>query len=96
MEKALYAIAFAYAVSGCASISAADPPAEQTPLKDGSTLDLHPDCTSRMIDQHGEAIKMNDGVEMELADGRTIIMDSKKVWVKYGPPGKGRTVRKND
>ncbi len=37
-----------------------------------------------------------DGVEMQLADGRMIIVENKKVWVTYGPPDKGGTYSKND
>jgi len=39
---------------------------------------------------------MHDGEEMQLADGRVMMMKNKKVWVSYGPPGKGGTVLKND
>jgi copper resistance protein K len=76
--------------------AAEEPSAEKLDLKDGSTLYLHPDGTSRMVDQHGKRVEMRDGVEMELADGRTVMMKNKKVWITYGPPGKGNTVQKND
>lgn len=72
------------------------PPAEKIDLEDGVTLFLHPDGTSRMIDAHGKPMSMSDGVEMETADGETIMMMNKKVWVKYGPTGKGRRYLKND
>ena len=49
-----------------------------------------------MVDQHGKRIEMHDGIEMQLADGRTVMMKNKKIWVSYGPPGKGTTVEKND
>lgn len=71
------------------SAIAAEPPAESIPLKDGSTLFVHPDGTSRMVDVHGKPMAMNDGVEMETADGRVIVHMNKKVWVHLGPPSKG-------
>ena len=95
MKRALLAIALAYA-AGMVVVWADEPPAEKLDLKDGSTLYVHPDGTSRMVDQHGKKIDMHDGEEMQLADGRTILMKNKKVWVSYGPPGKGGTVLKND
>ena len=49
-----------------------------------------------MVDAHGKKVEMHDGEVMQLADGRTILMKNKKVWVSYGPPGKGGTVLKND
>ena len=75
---------------------AAEPPAEQIELKDGSTLYLHPDGTSRMVDQHGKRIDMRDGVPMETKDGRIIMMENKRIWVQYGPPGKGGVLQKVD
>ena len=57
---------------------------------------LHPDGTSRMIDKHGKRIAMQDGVEMQLADGRTIMMKNKKVWVTYGGAGRGVPIQKID
>src|SRR5262245_1820756 len=67
------------------SVFAAEPPAEQVKLKDGSTLYLHPDGTSRMVDAHGKRIEMRDGEEMQTADGQTLLMKNKKVWLEYGP-----------
>ena len=96
MKKTLLALAFAYAVGSAQVVWAEEPPAEKLQLKDGSTLYVHPDGTSRMVDQHGKKIEMRDGEEMQLADGRTILMKNKKVWVSYGAPGKGGTVLKND
>lgn len=95
MKKALLAIALAGSL-GVAVAWADEAPAEKLELKDGSTLYVHPDGTSRMVDQHGKRMEMHDGEEMQLADGRTILMKNKKVWVSYGPPGKGGTVLKND
>ena len=63
--------------------------AEKLELTNGTMLFLHADGTGRMVDQHGKAMAMADGVEMELKDGRTILMMNKKTWVRYGPPGKG-------
>ena len=73
---------------------AEEPPAEKVDLKGGSVLFVHPDGTSRMVDVHGKMMSMADGVEMETADGRTLIMLNKKVWVKYGPPGKESRILK--
>lgn len=78
------------------SANANEPPAEKLDLKDGTTLFLHPDGTSRHVDHHGKAMAMTDGVEMETADGQIIMMMNKKVWVKYGPPGKGHRSLKTD
>jgi hypothetical protein len=75
---------------------AEEPLAQTIQLKDGSTLYLHPDGTGRMIDQHGKPMSMADGVEMETKDGRIIMMDNKRVWVSYGPPGKGGVTQKID
>jgi hypothetical protein len=96
MRKALIGIALAASIGAFTPVYAAEAPAEKIDLKDGSTLYLHPDGTSRMVDVHGKKIEMRDGVEMQLADGRMIMMENKKVWVTYGPPGKGGTVLKND
>ena len=63
--------------------------AEKLELADGTMLFLHADGTGRMVDQHGKSMSMADGVEMELKDGRTVLMMNKKTWVRYGPPGKG-------
>ena len=75
---------------------AEEPPAEKMNLKDGSVLFLHPDGTGRMVDAHGKPMAMADGVAMETADGRMIMMKNKHVWVRYGPPGKESTVQKHD
>lgn len=75
---------------------AEEPLAEKIQLKDGSTLYLHPDGTGRMIDQHGKPMSMADGAKMETKDGRVIMMENKRVWVRYGPPGKGRVTQKVD
>ena len=74
MKNALIAIAFICSLGGVAVVLADELPAEKIELKDGSTLYLHPDGTSRMVDPHGKKIEMRDGEEMQLADGRTIMM----------------------
>lgn len=89
-------VALILACSLAISAYADEPHPEKLELKDGSTLFLHPDGTSRMVDHHGKSMSMADGVEMELADGRTIMMMNKKVWVRYGPVGKGRRALKSD
>lgn len=75
---------------------AEEPLAEQIKLEDGSVLFLHPDGTGRMVDVHGKPMSMADGVEMQTADGKIIMMMNKKVWVRYGPPGKDVTVQKTE
>jgi len=92
MKKTLIAMALAGMVGSLAAVHAA--PVEKLDLKDGTTLFLHEDGTSHMVDAHGEPMSMDDGVEMELKDGRTMMMKNKKIWVTYGPPGKGTTVLK--
>ncbi len=62
---------------------------EKLELKDGGTLFLHSDGTSRMVDAHGKQMDMADGMEMELKDGRVILMKNKMVWMRHGTPGKG-------
>ena len=97
MNKTFLAFVLACSVAAGSAVWAADEAqAEKLELKDGSTLYLHPDGTSRMVDQHGKRIDMRDGVEMQLADGRKVMMKNKKIWITYGPPGKGSTVQKND
>ena len=97
MKQILFAFALAATVASTSLYAASEEPvAEKLELKDGSTLYLHPDGTGRMVDAHGKRIEMHDGQEMQTADGRTIMMKNKKVWVTYGPPGKGGTVQKND
>ena len=34
-------------------------------------------------------MEMADGMEMEMKDGRVILMKNKMVWMRHGPPGKG-------
>ena len=96
MKTATKALVTGLAVLAMNSAMSAEPAAEQVALKDGSTLFLHPDGTGRMVDQHGKPMSMADGIEMETADGRVILMKNKRVWVRYGPPGKGRTVLRTD
>jgi len=69
---------------------------EKFEMKDGSTLYVNPDGTNRMVDVHGKPMKMADGVEMELMDGRMIMMKNKKVWVTYGPPSREHKGMKTD
>jgi hypothetical protein len=85
----MLAIALAFSVTCLGVVWAADEPAaEKFELEDSSTLYVHPDGTSRMVDAHGKKMEMRDGEEMQLADGRTMLMKNKKVWVSYGPPAK--------
>ena len=89
-------VALVLTCSLASSAYAAEPPAEKIDLKDGSTLYLHPDGTSRMVDPHGKRMEMHDGEEMETADGKTIVMMNKKVWVQYIGPRGGPPVLKTD
>jgi hypothetical protein len=89
-------IAIFVSVFAMSSYGAQEAPAEMIELKDGSTLYLHPDGTSRMIDAHGKKIEMSDGKEMETADGRTIVMMNKKVWTPLLPGKTTGPVLKND
>jgi hypothetical protein len=83
-------------LSALSSAAVAEEAADKVDLKDGSTLFLHDDGTSRMVDAHGKAMTMTDGVEMETASGDLLIMMNKKIWKRYGPVGKGRRVLEND
>ena len=73
-----------------------EPTEEKFELKDGSTLFLRSDGTSKMVDHHGNHRAMKNGVEMELADGRLVEMKNKVIWMTYGPPGKGGVIRKTE
>lgn len=68
--------------------NAGEAQAMKVELKSGSTLFLHPDGTSRMGNAHGRAVLLDDGVEMEAADGKTILMMNKKVWVRWVVQGR--------
>lgn len=83
-------------LSALSSGVVAEEAAEKVNLKDGSTLFIHDDGTSRMVDAHGKPMTMADGVEMETASGDLVLMMNKKVWKRYGPVGKGRRVLEND
>lgn len=96
MRKTVCALAICGAVGFMTPAIAEEPLAQTLELKDGSTLYLHPDGTSRMIDQHGKPMKMSDRTEMETKDGRIIMMENKRIWVNYGPPGKGGVTQKID
>ncbi len=88
MKQLIRALLLTAGISALAAAYADEPPAEEVKLKDGSTLYLHPDGTGRMVDMHGKRMNMADGVPMETADGRMIMMKNKKIWVQYGPPAK--------
>jgi copper resistance protein K len=96
MKKTLIAMLLSCSVGALTAAYAAEPTAEKLELKDGSTLFLHPDGTGRMVDAHGKPMSMADGVEMQLKDGRSVMMKNKKVWITYGPPGKGKTILKTE
>tara|TARA_A100001391_G_scaffold196365_1_gene174854 strand:- start:15399 stop:15548 length:150 start_codon:yes stop_codon:yes gene_type:complete len=49
-----------------------------------------------MIDQHGKPMSMADGEKMETEDGRVLMMENKRIWVRYGPPGRERVTQKID
>lgn len=96
MRNTLIAMILSCSVASLAAVQAAEPTAEKVELMDGATLYLHPDGTGRMVDAHGKPMSMADGVEMQTKDGRTVMMKNKKVWITYGPPGKGKTLLKAD
>lgn len=96
MKRTLIAMALASLVGSLAAVHATEPPPEKLELKDGTMMFLHPDGTGRMVDEHGKPMSMADGVEMELKDGRMVMMKNRVVWITYGPPGKGTSVLKAD
>jgi hypothetical protein len=96
MRKMAGAMAICGAVGFMTPAMAEEPLAQTIQLKDGSTLYLHPDGTGRMIDQHGKPMSMDDKSEMETKDGRIIMMKNHRVWISYGPPGKGGVTQKID
>lgn len=96
MTSAMRAILLGVAIGVLAPAFADESPAEMVKLKDGTTLYVQPDGSSRMVDQQGKPMTMADGVEMETADGRKIMMMNKHVWVRVGPPGKESTILKHD
>ena len=95
MKRTWIAIAV-FCLAGAMAAHATEGPAENLKLKDGSSLFIHEDGTGRMVDAHGKPMHMRDGVAMELLDGRMIMMKNKRMWVSYGPPGKGMTVMKTE
>lgn len=89
MKKTVLAALFAVAIAPWIAANAEDAVADKLELKDGGMLFMHPDGTSRMVDAHGKKVDMTDGVEMELKDGRVMMMKNKMVWMRHGAPGKG-------
>ena len=96
MVKSLAAILLSFSMGLLSTAYAAEPTAEKLELMDGSTLYLHPDGTGRMVDAHGKPMAMSDGEVMKTKDGRTVMMKNKKMWIEYGPPGKGTRTLKTD
>ena len=88
MKRAIIAAVFAASLVPWMGASAEE--AEKLELKNGGMLFMHPDGTSRMVDDHGKKVDMTDGVEMELKDGRVMMMKNKMVWMRHGFPGKER------
>ena len=89
MRRAIPAIILAASMILSLDVSADEAAAEKLELKNGGVLFIHPDGTSRMIDAHGKKIFMSSDVEMELQDGRIIMMKNKTIWMRYGSPGSG-------
>ena len=89
MKSLILIAVFAASLIPWIGVSAHDTAAETLELKDGGTLFMHSDGTSRMVDAHGKQMDMADGMEMELKDGRVMLMKKKMVWMRHGPPGKG-------
>ena len=94
MKKTWFGIVLLFCLSACMAAPPTEVPAEELALKDGASLFIHPDGTSRMVDAHGKPMRMRDGVAMETADGRMIMMKNKMIWVTYGKGG--FTVQKVD
>ena len=90
MKNTILAAVFAASLIPWTGASAHEAVAEKLELKNGGMLFLHPDGTNRMVDTHGKQMDMADGVEMEMKDGRVVMMKNKMVWMRHGPPGKGR------
>ena len=95
MKRLFLAITMACMVTALATAHAKEA-AEKLELKSGSTLFLHANGTSRMVNVHGKSIAMADGEEMALNDGRIVMMKNSKVWVRIGSPGGGHEVLRND
>lgn len=81
---------------GVCAASYAEESAEKFELKNGGVLYVHPDGTSRMVDQHGKRVEMLSGSEMTLKDGRLVMMKNKTIWIGIGSPGGGHMGLKND
>ena len=92
-RKSLVAVALTMAVFAAI---AAEPAADRYELKDGATLYVHQDGTMRMIDPRGKPMAMKDGMEMELQDGRALMMKNRRVWIEVGPPGKSSKFLRSD
>lgn len=96
MNKLLAAILLTGVMGSWSIADAEEAMPEKLELKNGGTLFLHTDGTSRMVDAHGKKMEMADGKEMELKDGQTVLMQNKKVWVRYGAPSKEHEHLRND
>ncbi len=96
MKKLLAAMLLTGALGTWSIANAEEAAPEKLELKDGGTLFLHPDGTGRMVDAHGKRMDMADSKEMELKDGQTVLMQNKKVWVRYGAPSKQHEHLRND
>ena len=89
MKKTILATLLAAFLIPWTGASAHEAAAQTLELKNGGILFMHPDGTSRMVDAHGKPMDMADGTEMELIDGRAIMMKNKQIWMRHGAPGKG-------
>ena len=96
MKKLLVVLLLTGVMGSWSIANAEEAMPEKFELKGGGTLFLHPDGTSRMVDAHGKKLEMADGKEMELKDGQIVLMQNKKVWVRYGPPSKQHEHLRND
>ena len=90
MKRQILATVFAASLIPWIGASAEEIVAEKLELKNGGTLFMHPDGTSRMVDAHGKQMDMADGMEMEMKDGHVMMMKNKTVWMRHGAPGKGQ------
>ena len=57
MKKAWFGIVL-FCLSACMAAPPTEAPAEELALKDGASLFIHPDGTSRMVDAHGKPMRM--------------------------------------
>ena len=79
IRKSLIALSLvATALSAAAATGDAEV-VQSIQLKDGTTMHHYKDGKMSMEDKFGKVVYMKDGVKMETADGKTIIMSGNEV-----------------